>query len=69
MRRSPLHTNITPPHDARLARVETELEFPLEHDAKVNGHGAVERGLEAGAEVDEAEDGAVGDVQAWLEGC
>ena len=68
MGRGALDADVAAAHDARLAAVEGEFELALEDDAVVDGHGAVEGGLEAGAEVDEADDGAVGDVEAGLDG-
>ena len=65
--RGALDADVAAAHDAGLAAVEGEFELALEDDAVVDGHGAVEGGLEAGAEVDEADDGAVGDVEAGLE--
>ena len=61
-----LDADVAAAHDAGLAGVEGEFEFALEDDAVVDGHGAVQGGFEAGAEVDEADDGAVGDVEAGL---
>ena len=68
MGRGALDADVAAAHDARLAAVEGEFELALEDDAVVDGHGAVEGGLEAGAEVDEADDGAVGNVEAGLDG-
>ena len=66
MRRGPLHAHVAAAHGAALVGVEDELELTLEHDAVVDGHGAVERGFDPGAEVDDAHHGAVCDVEAWL---
>ena len=63
-----LHADVAAAHRAGLAGVKRQFELALEHDAVVDGHGAVHGGLEPGAEVDEADDAAVGDVEAGLEG-
>lgn len=66
MCRGTLYAYVPSPHDSTLARIEGELEFSFEYDAVVDGHGAVERRFEAGAEVYDADDGAGFNVQTWL---
>ena len=66
MCRGTRYAYVPSPHDAPLARIERELEFSFEHDTILDGHGAVERGLEARAKVYDANDGAVLNELAWL---
>lgn len=53
-------------HDALLARIESELEDPLNDDAVVNSHGSVKRGFHARTEVNHADYGSVWVVEWGL---
>lgn len=68
MRRAPIHAHVAGVQDALFAAVERELEDAFDDDAVVEREGAVEGGFDAGGEIDEAGDGAVGDVDAGLFG-
>jgi len=61
MHRPPLHATVPPPHQPLLARVELQLDLPLDHDPVVQADGPVHRALPSRPDVHEPQDGAAGD--------
>ncbi|KJR86270.1 aldehyde dehydrogenase PutA [Sporothrix schenckii 1099-18] len=59
-----LHADVAPLHDARLARIEDQLDVALQDHAVVEADGPVHRRRRPGRHVDVAQDGAARDGQA-----
>lgn len=66
MHRTPIDTHIARVHHPAFAAVERELELAFDHNAVIDRQGAMERRLDSGREINQADYGAVADVDSWL---